>query len=619
MAQLDSEYDDDQFLYVDFHTSNLLSCPGSLARTSYYPISGVPTVYFDGIDPVVGAGATVYNTYAPIVAAHLADFTKLTVSPHVFFDADADTGSLTVTIDIAPGETIENPELCQIWGTVYEDDILLGADTYDHVCRLLAGPTTLTASSGGEQQTVTFRFTVADSLAAENLGAVAWVQRTTNKKILNAGKATFTYDVELVNLDDTVQKVTGGAAAEYDVEVTYTGALADDVLLTLDEASLPAGWDAEIVWNSTAYPTSVTLPAMTPGGVETVQVRTIPSASPGVGTVTLTAVPDSDPLRAAMADYHTFSDAEAILFVDDDNGETFETMFEAAILGAPGRFSITHDFATYGTPMASYMALFDAVIWNTGELQIKTVGTDAMDALMAYLDGGGSLFFASQGLLTHRGLVTLVTDYLRVASFNNDTGAATATGVTDDPIGDGLSLALSPPFTDYADDMSPGTGGVAWLNGPSGPVGLRYDSGTFKTVFLSAAFEGISDSAPDPNNQTTVMARILDWLLPPATDAPQVASGGQRSLWLAQSAPNPFRSSTALRFAIPDAGSVRLTVFNVAGRRVAELVNGTLPAGTHTVRWNGRDDSGRSVASGVYLYRLEAAGERLTKEMVHMK
>jgi hypothetical protein len=619
LAQLDSEYDDDQFLYVDFHTSNLLSCPGSLARASYYTFTGVPIVFFDGIDSVLGAGAGVYSTYAPIVAAHLADSTKLTVSPHVFFNADADTGSLTVTIDIAPGETIENPELCQIWGTVYENGILLGADTYQHVCRLLAGPATLTASSGGEQQTVTFHLTVADSLAAENLGAVAWVQRTTNKKILNAGKAKFTYDVEIANLGDAVQKVTGGAAAEYDVEVTCTGAAADDVILTLDEASLPSGWDAEIVWNSTTYPSTVTFPAMAPGATETVQVRTIPSASPGVGTVTLTAVPDSDPLRTAAEDYHTFSDTDAILFVDDDNGATYETMFEAAILGAPGRFSLTHDFDTYGTPAASYMALFDAVIWNTGELQIKTVGADAMDALMVYLDGGGSLFFASQGLLTHRGLVTLVTDYLRVASFHDDTGAATATGVADDPIGDGLSLTLSPPFPDYTDDMTPGAGGVAWLNGPSGPVGIRYDSGTFKTVFLSAAFEGISDSAPDPNNQVGVMTRILDWLLPPATEVPQVASRAQKSMWLAQSAPNPFHGSTALRFAIPDAGPVRLTVFNVAGRRVAELVSGTLPAGTHTVRWDGRDDAGRSVASGVYLYRLEAGGERLTKEMILMK
>jgi hypothetical protein len=184
-----------------------------------------------------------------------------------------------------------------------------------------------------------------------------------------------------------------------------------------------------------------------------------------------------------------------------------------------------------------------------------------------------------------------------------------------------LSLTLSPPFPDYADDLTPDTGVVTWLNGPSGPIGLRYDSGTFKTVFLSAAFEGISDSDPAPDNQDTVMARILDWLLPTrlATGAPQVAIGAPSSVWLAQSAPNPFRGSTALRFAIPAAGPVRLTVFNVAGRRVADLVNGTLPAGTHTVSWNGRDADGRNVASGVYLYRLEAAGERLTKEMIYMK
>jgi flagellar hook assembly protein FlgD len=71
-----------------------------------------------------------------------------------------------------------------------------------------------------------------------------------------------------------------------------------------------------------------------------------------------------------------------------------------------------------------------------------------------------------------------------------------------------------------------------------------------------------------------------------------------------------------VRFAVSREGPVRLTVYDVTGRRVANLVDGILGGGEHSTVWDGIDASGRRVASGVYLYRLQAAGESLTKEMV---
>jgi len=70
--------------------------------------------------------------------------------------------------------------------------------------------------------------------------------------------------------------------------------------------------------------------------------------------------------------------------------------------------------------------------------------------------------------------------------------------------------------------------------------------------------------------------------------------------------PNPFNPSTTLSFDLPATQAVRLMVYNLSGRRVATLINETLPAGRHAARWQGRDHAGRLVAAGTYLYRLQA-------------
>jgi len=83
-----------------------------------------------------------------------------------------------------------------------------------------------------------------------------------------------------------------------------------------------------------------------------------------------------------------------------------------------------------------------------------------------------------------------------------------------------------------------------------------------------------------------------------------------RSFSLAQNFPNPFNSSTVIRFELPESGEVELAVFNLAGQRVALLAQGYREAGNYTVRWDGRDERGRTLASGVYLYRLRV-GKRM--------
>jgi hypothetical protein len=83
--------------------------------------------------------------------------------------------------------------------------------------------------------------------------------------------------------------------------------------------------------------------------------------------------------------------------------------------------------------------------------------------------------------------------------------------------------------------------------------------------------------------------------------------------------PNPFNPSTTIGFIAPEAGNVRLSVLNIKGQKVKELYGGPISKGHHSVLWDGLDDRGVAVSSGVYFVRLEMAGKAQVHKMVLMK
>jgi hypothetical protein len=81
--------------------------------------------------------------------------------------------------------------------------------------------------------------------------------------------------------------------------------------------------------------------------------------------------------------------------------------------------------------------------------------------------------------------------------------------------------------------------------------------------------------------------------------------------------PNPARGETAFAFELPATAAATLRIYDPAGRIVRTLVEGTsLAAGTHRLRWDGRDAAGSPVPSGVYFYRLETGADRATRQMI---
>jgi hypothetical protein len=89
---------------------------------------------------------------------------------------------------------------------------------------------------------------------------------------------------------------------------------------------------------------------------------------------------------------------------------------------------------------------------------------------------------------------------------------------------------------------------------------------------------------------------------------------------LSQNFPNPFNPVTTIPFALPSRSRITIKIYNIMGQKVKTLIDGTMDAGRHQVSWDGKDDRGLKVASGLYIYRMRTAGgKNFSGKMVLLK
>ena len=103
---------------------------------------------------------------------------------------------------------------------------------------------------------------------------------------------------------------------------------------------------------------------------------------------------------------------------------------------------------------------------------------------------------------------------------------------------------------------------------------------------------------------------------PTTTDVPELPHGGELRVL---ASPNPFRAGTTLSYVLPHAGTARLTIHDVAGRLVRELVRGPQEMGQQAVDWDGRDEHGAQASAGVYYVRLNTEGAKRTESIVRLR
>jgi hypothetical protein len=159
------------------------------------------------------------------------------------------------------------------------------------------------------------------------------------------------------------------------------------------------------------------------------------------------------------------------------------------------------------------------------------------------------------------------------------------------------------------------TGGVEWSGIRNGDrvVILASNLGAQDPAVIEMPdIEGVPATISVPLNEH-VLLRFS------ATGCPEDSQETELQVELGQNHPNPFKPATTVRFTLVHAGPAVLRVFDVRGRQVRTLISEYLPAGEHEVTWQGDDDRGRPVASGIYFCRLEAAGDRQSRRMVLLR
>ncbi len=179
----------------------------------------------------------------------------------------------------------------------------------------------------------------------------------------------------------------------------------------------------------------------------------------------------------------------------------------------------------------------------------------------------------------------------------------------------GVQLSMSTPAAANIKSLAPGN--MALVYGYQGELlkaGLldlhgdsRLAAGTNELIVIEGQAEIVSALVAD--NAGNPVVPVIN----------KQADNLPTSYTLNQNYPNPFNPTTEIQFGLPQSGQVVLTIYNINGQSVATLANQVMDAGVHVVSWNGQDQTGSVVASGVYFYKLEVNGFRETKKMLLLK
>jgi subtilisin family serine protease len=221
-----------------------------------------------------------------------------------------------------------------------------------------------------------------------------------------------------------------------------------------------------------------------------------------------------------------------ILVVDDDAGKAYQTFFEQAIAGS-GR-----SYLTVSTPpTAASMALFESVVWLTGDDYTTTLTAADQTEIAAFLDGGGRLFISGQDIGYDISTSAFYASYLHASYVQDDVNLGAVIGVETNPVGYGFACDIKGGSgannQAYASEINPiAPAQAAFVYNPdvpsaattandvvktgvspnaitsSGTAGLSFDNGVYKLVYFAFGFEAVADEG----TRTLLMDRILDWL-----------------------------------------------------------------------------------------------------------
>ncbi len=346
-----------------------------------------------------------------------------------------------------------------------------------------------------------------------------------------------------------------------------------------------------------------------------------------------------------------------ILFVNRSHNPSLTGLYQStfAHLGLATDTYDARGFATPGVearvvnPSAQVLANYDVIIMDArdgiavGDGTGNPLKSDDGALFLEFLDGldrPGGVFVSGPDVAellkqsVGAGTVALQATYINFGLTEGnhaDAAFSLAPSVSGEPLGplDGetfIAYGGCPTILDF-DVMAPTGNGVLLASyggdGSSGAVvgqkTMNAESTEVGVVIAGFDFASVRDDDTDGiSDRVTYLAQVLAWLgqsvgAPTTTTSP-------RSTRLAQNYPNPFNPTTTIEYSLARTSHVELAIFDVTGRRIRTLVNGVQRPGEVAPQvWDGTNDGGVAVASGVYFYRLSTAEFTRTRKMVLLK
>ena len=145
---------------------------------------------------------------------------------------------------------------------------------------------------------------------------------------------------------------------------------------------------------------------------------------------------------------------------------------------------------------------------------------------------------------------------------------------------------------------------VRYRTRPGAQLGTGFDEAAIRTA-IAASLDDLA--AAEEEEEEEEITAVLG------------AAAAPKAFALMGNFPNPFNAGTAIRFRLAEAGTVVLSVYDAQGRRVRRLWQGPLAAGTHHLSWDGRDEAGRAVATGVYVSHLATRDQAQAHKMLLLR
>jgi len=404
----------------------------------------------------------------------------------------------------------------------------------------------------------------------------------------------------------------------FETTITNTGTLTDTLTVTLTR-DMPADWVTSMCEGSTCYPpfiTQITV-VLAPGADTALDVDITPMAVEGDGTALVTVVSRLEPTLSKELSFTIVTPNLDVLIVAADGGAGLESYY-AATLSSSGWSHGVWPREQAGPLAQAELTGFGSVIWFSGTVRQGLESTD-LGPLAYYVQHGGGLLLSGQNMAWAGSdpassqyapaTVSWFQNILGTEYLADNGGDDFVTGVTDDPVSDGFTSALT-GGTGANANSSPdaittagGTTSLTYQNDITAAVRNIYGVG--HTFFCAFGCENLATATA----REDLIIAALNWFNPPTgviLPTPRL---------LMDIHPNPFNPAVSINWDLPKAAPLFVTVHDLAGRRVAILHEGMAAAGPGLAVWRGTNESGRNLPSGTYICRLQQGRTVVSRKM----